>query len=60
MSDTPAAILPIETRSFRAVTVIMGRFCARVSSETDISDKMDKRAIVVIAGAKVRKNNRFF
>ena len=57
MSDIPAAMRPVGIRSFRAVTVIMGRFCVRVSSETDISDRIDKRAIVVIADAKIRKNN---
>jgi hypothetical protein len=57
MSDTPAAMCPVETCSLRAVTVIMGRFCTIVSPENDNAAIMGKRAIVVIAGAKVRKNN---
>jgi hypothetical protein len=57
MDDTVEATLSRGTCSLRAVTFIMGRFCSRTSSMGDIAAKRDKRTIVVIAVAKVRKNN---
>ena len=60
MDDTVEATLSRGTCSLRAAIVIMGNCCVRVSSSGDIAANRDKRTIVVIAVAKVRKNNVSF
>jgi hypothetical protein len=57
MADIPDATLSRGTCSLRAVTVIIGSCCTRVSSNGDIAAKRDKRTVAVIAVAKVRKNS---
>lgn len=60
MTDTAEATLSKGTCSLSAAMVIMGSCCVRVSSMGDIAANRDKRTIVVIAVAKVRKNNVSF
>ena len=60
MDDTDEATLSRGTCSLSAVTFIVGIFCSRTSSMGDIAAKRDIRTIVVIAVAKVRKNNLAF
>lgn len=57
MADMADATLSNGTCSLSAATVIMGSCCVRVSSNGDITAKMDKRTVAVIAVAKVRKNS---
>ena len=60
MDDTADAMRSVGTCSLRAVTLIMGRFCVRVSSKAIVAAKIDMRTIAVIATAKVLINNGIF
>lgn len=58
MADIADAILSAWMHSLGAATVMGGNCCTRVSFRGDTIAKRDIRKAVVIAVAKVRKNNR--